>query len=92
MICLATEQGTHWEVLRAEDSHDVLVCNEGISSMNWKPMFHIVQCWGEIYQNNNKSGQNVFKKDSENQGDVTALVTNLSPRFNKDGFKSINIA
>jgi len=84
MICLITERGTHWEVLRTEDKHDVLVSKEGISSVNGKLVFHIIQCWGDIYQNNNKSDQNIFKKDTENQGNVTALITNLSQRFNKD--------
>lgn len=51
--------------------------------MNRKLVSHIVQCWGDIYGTTNKSGQNTFKKDTENQGNLRALVTNPSSRFNK---------
>lgn len=59
--------------------------------MNRKLVSHIVQFWGDIYGTANKSGQNTFKKDTENQGNLRALVTNLSPRFNKKGLNSVNI-
>lgn len=58
--------------------------------MNRKPVFHIVPWQGDIYWNNNISSKNTFK-GTEKQGNVTITVTNLSQRFIRASFKSINI-